>query len=120
MKIVFQHRDLLPVTKYGGTERVIFWLMKSLGQMGHNVVLIGHPDCQFAGTNIQLIPISPSTPNYSTEWTKLIPDDTDVINLFYTPSPEILNEIKNIPLLSNFILKNPIFLYNDAQLIKYQ
>ena len=44
MKVVFQTNQELPVKTYGGTERIIFWLMKHLKELGHHPVLIGNPN----------------------------------------------------------------------------
>ena len=47
----------LPVKHYGGTERVMFWLMKELVHLGHQPVLIGHPKSKVSEFGIELIPI---------------------------------------------------------------
>lgn len=78
MKIVFQHNDILPVLKYGGIERIIFWHMKDLVKLGHRVVLIGHPDSQVKKLGIELIPMQDGK-----DWATLIPKDTDIVHLFY-------------------------------------
>ena len=44
MKITFEHAGVLPVTHYGGTERIIYWLMKGLVEAGHEVNLISIPE----------------------------------------------------------------------------
>jgi len=80
MKIVFEHSGVLPVIRYGGTERIIFWLMKELVHLGHSVTLIGHPKSDVENLGIKLIP-----KNDNSDWRKLIPKDTDLIHLFYTP-----------------------------------
>ncbi len=35
MKIVFHHEHVLPVIKYGGIERIIYWHMLELVKQGH-------------------------------------------------------------------------------------
>jgi glycosyltransferase involved in cell wall biosynthesis len=83
MKILFEHKNPLPVKEYGGTERIIFWLMKELDRRGHHVLLIGHPDSILKGTNITLIPHkSEETQN---DFRSLIPADVDITHLFYNP-----------------------------------
>lgn len=77
MKIVFQHDQPLPVKAYGGIERILYWLMLELDKQGHEVLLIGHKDCQFQGTRIKLIIKN------ETQWWSQIPSDTDIIHLFY-------------------------------------
>lgn len=77
MKIVFQHDHPLPVKKYGGIERLLFWHMKELASMGHQVVLIGHRDSEVSYYGIELIPMEEK------EWRHLIPKDSDIIHLSY-------------------------------------
>lgn len=84
MKIVFEHSGVLPVSKYGGTERIIFWLMKELAQMGHEVFLIGHPQSQVATINVKLISSLLLKKNKS-NLADFIPADTDILHLFYAP-----------------------------------
>lgn len=79
MKIVFSHTGVLPVLGYGGIERILFWHMAELARLGHQVVLIGHPDSKVQAYGIELIPINPN----DMEWTKQIPTDADIIHLSY-------------------------------------
>lgn len=81
MKILFEHSGILPVKKYGGTERIIFWLMKELVQRGCEVFLLGHPKSEVSSIGVTLIKKSPELK----DWRGLIPKDIDVIHLFYTP-----------------------------------
>ena len=83
MKILFEHSGILPVKKYGGTERIIFWHMKELVRHGHEVFLIGHPESEVERFGIKLIARSDNG-----DWRPLIPNDVDLIHLFYTPSYE--------------------------------
>lgn len=39
LKVLIYHPVILPVLKYGGTERVLMWLAKSLVELGHSVTL---------------------------------------------------------------------------------
>ncbi len=57
MRIVLLHHGVLPVRGYGGTERVVVWLIRGLATLGHEVTLI-------AGTGskvpeARLIPVDP-------------------------------------------------------------
>lgn len=81
MKIVFVHDSPLPVLRYGGTERIIYWLMKELVVQGHEVFLIGHPSSQVEKIGVRLINQELEKNN----WHKLIPDSTDLIHLFFAP-----------------------------------
>ena len=48
--LIIKAKAKLPVVDYGGTERVIWYLAKELGEMGHNVTLLVAPgsSCPFA------------------------------------------------------------------------
>ncbi len=50
MHIVIAHDAVLPALKYGGTERVVWWLVKALSGMGHKITLLAKPgtSCPFA------------------------------------------------------------------------
>lgn len=107
MKVVFQHDGILPVLKYGGIERIIFWHMKELAKLGHKVCLIGHPQSKVEDFGIELIPTEK-------EWEHLIPEDADIIHLFYnyeakTKIPTI-NTIQGNGKKGEQFLKNTVFL----------
>ncbi len=87
MKITFSHPHPLPVVKYGGSERILFWHMKELARLGHQVVLIGHPDSDVQRYGIELIAMRDG------EWQQQIPKDSDVVHLFTN------TEIPGIPTL---------------------
>ncbi len=89
MKIVFQHSGILPVLKYGGIERILFWHMVELAKRGHKVVLFGHRDSQVEDYGIELH-------NDGSDWVDRIPADTDIIHLTYNFTPDI-----DIPTLVN-------------------
>ena len=55
MKILFQHDGIIPVKTYGGTERILYWLMKELSILGHEVYLIVHPQSQVKDIGVRLI-----------------------------------------------------------------
>lgn len=84
MKIVFECSTPLPVKKYGGTERIIYWLMKELVRAGHEVTLIGHPDSQVETIGVRHLPVV-----LGEDWREQIPKDTDLIHLFYTPNKDL-------------------------------
>ena len=80
MKIVFQANQELPIIGYGGTERIIFWLMCHLKELGHQPVLIGNPKSKVEDYGIELIPYDPKS---TSNWESLVPKDTDIIHLGY-------------------------------------
>jgi glycosyltransferase involved in cell wall biosynthesis len=81
MKVVFEHSGVLPVKKYGGIERILFWHMVELVKRGHEVVLFGHEDSKVEEFGIELIP-------KCSDWVKKIPSDTDIIHLTYNFVPK--------------------------------
>lgn len=84
MKILFQHHTAVPVKTYGGTERILMWLMKELVLLGHEVVLIGHPDSIVDDIGVELIP----NIDKLEDWRPLIPSDVDILHVFHTPNVE--------------------------------
>lgn len=88
MKIVFHHEHVLPVIKYGGIERIIYWHMLELVKQGHQVVLIGNEKSDVERHGIKLIPLNESN---KANWKSLIPLDTDIVHLFYN------NTVENFP-----------------------
>lgn len=79
MKVVFHSSSPLPVKDYGGIERIVYWHMVELVKQGHEIVLIGHPDCQVSADGIEHLPYAPS----DLGWENLIPADTDIAHLSY-------------------------------------
>ncbi|RLA61723.1 MAG: glycosyltransferase family 4 protein [Epsilonproteobacteria bacterium] len=78
MKILFNHPEVVPVKRYGGTERILYWLMKELVLLGHEVVLVGNPKSQVKEIGVELIP-------HESDWRYLIPSDVDILHLFISP-----------------------------------
>lgn len=73
MRILIYLDNRIPVSKYGGTERVMWYLGKELAQMGHRVTFLARPGstCGFA----TVIPRDPRLP-----LEEQIPRDTDIIH----------------------------------------
>ncbi|MBF0300888.1 MAG: HU family DNA-binding protein [Oligoflexia bacterium] len=80
MKILFQHDGILPIKKYGGTERIIFWHIRRLIKLGHKVSLIG----SIRSIELEKLGVKLIAKNQK-DWRPLIPPDTDIVHLFYTP-----------------------------------
>lgn len=74
MHILIVHNAIIPAVKYGGTERVIFWLGKELVNQGHQVTYLVANDstCDFA----DVIHFDNSIP-----LNKQIPSNVDVVHL---------------------------------------
>jgi len=84
MKILFNHPGIVPVKRYGGTERILYWLMKELVLLGHEVCLIGNPKSHVEDIGVELI----GNDNEISDWRSLIPADVDILHLFISPSLE--------------------------------
>jgi hypothetical protein len=111
MNIVIVDRgNKIPVSKYGGTERVIWGLGYELNKMGHNVTFVVPPgsSCTFA-TVVEYNP--------SVELETLIPKNTDIIHFNFPPTKEVslphlitmhgnMNKGDQSPLNSVFVSKN--------------
>lgn len=78
MNILIFHNSILPVTKYGGTERIVYWLGKQYALMGHKVTFL----CQ-AGSTSEFARLIVYNPEVSIN--KQIPEDIDVVHLDHKP-----------------------------------
>jgi glycosyltransferase involved in cell wall biosynthesis len=52
MHVVLFHHSVLPVEKYGGTERVVVWLAQGLVELGHDVTLLAAPGSNVPGVRV--------------------------------------------------------------------
>lgn len=57
MHIVQFHHVRLPVSKYGGAERIVVWLCQGLVELGHRVTLLAPP-----GSHVPGVPVVEVTP----------------------------------------------------------
>ena len=109
MKIVFHSATPLPVKAYGGIERIVFWHMVELVKQGHDVVLIGHPECAVKEFGIEHIPYAES----DLGWEKLIPEDVDLAHLSYnhkvTTGLPTLSTVHGNGQLGEMLLENSVF-----------
>jgi glycosyltransferase involved in cell wall biosynthesis len=87
VKIVIVEKSVLPVSLYGGTQRVVWYLGYELSKMGHDVsFLIGAgSECEFA----EVIEINPEVPIVDQ-----VHKDADVVHFFHIP-PKL--EELNVP-----------------------
>jgi glycosyltransferase involved in cell wall biosynthesis len=85
MHICIVNNSVIPALKYGGTERVIWWLGKMLVKMGHKVSYLAAKGsyCPFADVYVN----DPAIP-----FNSQVPETADVVHLF--PQP---NEIPDKP-----------------------
>ena len=73
MHIVIVHDSVLPALKYGGTERVVWWLGKALNSMGHKITLLAK-----AGTTCPFAEVIFMTE----EPEKQVPESADIVHFF--------------------------------------
>lgn len=77
MNILIVSQAQIPVAKYGGTERIIWWLGRELNRLGHKVTYLVAPgsSCPFA----EVLPLHPAM-----DINLQVPDDIDVVH-FHLP-----------------------------------
>src|ERR1700733_12244727 len=75
----------IPPKLYGGCERIIYWLGKAFIELVHRVTLIANPRSEIPGAELRVI----SGDDNSGAWLKLIPDSTDIVQLFNGFLPEL-------------------------------
>jgi glycosyltransferase involved in cell wall biosynthesis len=82
MKILIVNNTRIPVHLYGGTERVIWWLGKSLVEMGHDVTYLvkAGSSCPFAKVLVL---------NEKKPLAEQIPNDCDVVHLHFETKEEL-------------------------------
>lgn len=82
MKILLVNNTRIPVHLYGGTERVIWWLGKSLVRMGHEVTYLvkAGSSCPFA----KVLTLHEKKPLAAQ-----IPEDCDVVHLHFETKEEL-------------------------------
>ncbi|MFA4869336.1 MAG: glycosyltransferase [Pedobacter sp.] len=76
MKILIVNNSQIPAIKYGGTERVIWWLGKELSRLGHQITYLvsAGSSCPFA----RVLVYDPGL-----DMNKQVPDDIDVVHFNY-------------------------------------
>lgn len=77
MKILLVKNSVVPPKDYGGTERVVFWLAKSLKSLGHQVTILAAPGS--GGTTIPTMHIQSDRPVH-----EQIPSGFDLVH-FHDP-----------------------------------
>ncbi|MFC0185884.1 Glycosyl transferases group 1 [Pseudarcicella hirudinis] len=131
MNILICQNSVLPALKYGGTERLIWWLGKQLSQMGHKVSFLAAK-----GSTCPFAEVLEFQENVSID--EQIPDYIDVVHLNNEPDqplkkPYIVtihgnrNNFEEFDLNSVFVSKNhanryqsEAFVYNGIDLDEYR
>ncbi len=82
MNILIVNNGIIPVSKYGGTERVIWYLGKELTKLGHKItyLVLEGSHCDFGA-----ILILDSTKSYNEQ----IPEHIDVVHFNFEPKQSI-------------------------------
>lgn len=106
MHVLIVNNTVIPALKYGGTERVIWWLGKELVRRGHNVtyMVAKGSSCPFANV-IEL--------NTDRPFNELVPADVDVIHLNHgvneTPVKPFLETLHGNINYQQILHKNLVF-----------
>lgn len=79
MNIVQLSHYKLPAKKYGGTERIIYWLSRALKKLGHNIQLIAPKGTEV--NDVEVISYHGDLKNNM----NLIPENADIVHVHYTP-----------------------------------
>lgn len=89
MHIVQLHHERIPVSQYGGTERIVETLCRNLIDLGHKVTLICFKgDFEIPGVNfIDLMSLG-SKEAADKDYIKLVPKDADIVH-FHLPRAEL-------------------------------
>ncbi len=95
MKILIAHQAKIPVTTYGGTERIIWWLGKELVRLGHQVTYLVKQGSTCSFANILII-------NSEKILNDQIPKEMDLIHCFFQPKeladkPYLVTNQGNVP-----------------------
>jgi glycosyltransferase involved in cell wall biosynthesis len=110
MKILIVNNTRIPAAKYGGTERVIWWLGKELNRLGHEVsyLVAAGSTCPFA----KILVYDPAV-----DMNLQVPDDIDVVHFHihangFTKKPYLVN-VHNNPGYGHQLDKNAVFVSAD-------
>lgn len=130
MNILIFNNAVLPVIKYGGTERIIWWLGKELSKQGHNVTFLAKQ-----GTESDFAKVLIYNPSISIN--QQIPDYIDVVHIDHKPSEPLskpyivmiqgnINDFEELDINTIFVSKNhanryqsEVFVYNGLDLNDY-
>lgn len=78
MHVALCHHALIPPPKYGGTERVIYWLARALVRLGHQVTVVAQAGSDVEGARCVPIPEGAAGED-------VVPADIDLLHLWGTP-----------------------------------
>jgi glycosyltransferase involved in cell wall biosynthesis len=84
MKIAIFSSGVIPAVHYGGTERIVQWLLQELVAMGHTVTLLGPEGCT-PPVGVEFIPVPMPEGNINENPIDLrpfLPAGTEILHLF--------------------------------------
>ncbi|WP_184550808.1 glycosyltransferase [Mucilaginibacter sp. FT3.2] len=106
MKILIVNNTQIPAAKYGGTERMIWWLGKELNSLGHHIsyLVAGGSSCPFA----KVLVYDPAV-----DINLQVPDDVDLVHFHFqvtgfTKKPYLINVHDN-PGFGRQLNQNSVF-----------
>ncbi|MGN8072185.1 glycosyltransferase [Mucilaginibacter sp. 22184] len=106
MKILIVNNTVIPAAKYGGTERMIWWLGKELNRLGHEVTYLvsAGSTCPFA----KVLVYDPAV-----DMNQQVSDDVDVVHFHFqvsgfTKKPYLVN-VHNNPGYGQTLDQNSVF-----------
>ncbi|MGQ3012067.1 MAG: glycosyltransferase [Flavobacteriales bacterium] len=121
MHILIVHKEAIPVQKYGGTERVIWYLGQELVKMGHKVTYLVKQgsQCPFA----RVLYLDPNR-----NITEQIPDTVDIVHFSDPPNGEVKkpyirtvhgnsNDLERLDINSVFVSQNHAARYGSASFV---
>lgn len=83
MNIAMFSSGVVPALHYGGTERIVQWLLQELVTMGHRVTLLGPPGCM-PPAGVDFIPVQMPAENINShpiDLRPLLPAGTEILHL---------------------------------------
>lgn len=83
MNILITCNNVIPALKYGGTERVIWYLGKELSKMGHQVTFLAKKGSECPFSKVIFLDENPQIYNH------LIPENTDIVHVNHSICPNI-------------------------------
>jgi glycosyltransferase involved in cell wall biosynthesis len=80
MHVALYTHSVVPVRKYGGTQRVVVWLARGLAELGHKVTLLAPTGAHLAeGTVVELRPTDLADSRF--DLSRFVPDTVDILHL---------------------------------------
>lgn len=80
MHVALYTHSVVPVRKYGGTQRVVIWLARGLAELGHKVTLLAPTGSHLAeGTLVELRPTDLADSRF--DLSRFVPDTVDILHL---------------------------------------